>query len=96
MYHNLFFLTRLLILGFLFSTAVNAEVGAKPVILGISFLTSSIFVLRLLLVAKLLISAILSSIFFVLTSYSVFLTTSLNLLKSVGTGVNLSISSLST
>ena len=101
MYHNLFFLTRLLILGFLFSTAVNAEVGAKPVRLGISFLTSSIFVLRLLLVAKLLISAILSSIFFVLTSYSVFLTTSflttsLNLLKSVGTGVNLSISSLST
>ena len=63
------FLTKLLILGILFSTAVNAEVVAKPVILGVSFL---IFVLRLLLVAKLLISGILSSIYFKLASYSVF------------------------
>ena len=95
------FLTKLLILGILFSTVVNAEVVAKPVILGISFLTSFIFVLRLLLVAKLLISGILSSMFFILASYSVFSTTSLlttllNLLKSTGTGANLSISSLST
>ena len=30
-----FFLTRLLALGILFSTAVNAAVAAKPVILGI-------------------------------------------------------------
>ena len=64
-------------------------------------LTSFIFVLRLLLVAKLQISGILSSIFFILASYSVFLTTSLlttllNLLKSAGTGANLSISNLST
>ena len=88
-------------LGILFSTAVNVEIVAKPVILGISFLTSFSFVLRLLLVAKLLISGILSSIFFILALYSVFLTTSflttsLNLLKSVGTGANSSISSLST
>ena len=120
MYHNLFFLTKLLILGILFSTAVNAEIVAKPLILGtlfsaavneedvaqpailgISFLTSFIFVLRLLLGAKLLIFSILSSISFILASYSVFLTTSLlstllNLIKSAGTGANLSIYNLST
>ena len=95
MYHNLFFLTKLLTLGILFSTAVNAEVVAKPLILRISFLTSFIFVLRIGLVAKLLVSGILSSIFFSLALYSVFLTTSflttlLNLLKSKGTGTNLS------
>ena len=94
-------MTKLLVSGIFFSTVVNAEVVAKPAILGISFLTSFIFVLRLLLVAKLLISGILSSIFFILASYSVFLTTSLlttllNLPKSTGTGTNLSISSLST
>ena len=86
-------MTKLLVSGILVSTAVNAEVVAKPVILGISFLTSFIFVLRLLLVAKLLISGILSSIFFILALYSVFLTTSLltillNLPKSTGTGTN--------
>ena len=73
-------------LGILFSTAVNSEVVAKLVILGILFLTSFIFVLRIVLVAKSLISGILSSIFFILALYSVFLTTSflstlLNLLK---------------
>ena len=101
MYYNLFFLTKLLILGILFSTEVHAEVVAKPVILGILFLISFIFVLRLLLVAKLLISGILTSIFFILASYSVFLTASflttlLNLLKLAGMGTNLSISYLST
>ena len=96
-----FFLTKLLVLGISFSTAVSAEVIAKPVILAISFLTSFIFILRLLLVAKLLISGILSLIFFTLASYSVYLTTSLltkllNLIKSAGTGANLSTSNLST
>ena len=95
------FLTKLLMLGILFSTAVSTEVVAKPVILGISFLTSFVFVLRIVLVAKLLISGILSSIHFILALYSVFLTTSflttsLNLLKSTGAGNNLSISNLST
>ena len=52
------FLTRLLTLGILLSTAVNAEVVDKLVILGISVLTSFIFVLRIVLVAKLLISGI--------------------------------------
>ena len=85
----------------MFPTAVNAEIVARPIMLAVSFLTSFIFVLRLLLVAKLLISGILSSMFFILASYSVFSTTSLlttllNLLKSTGTGANLSISSLST
>ena len=40
------FLTRLLILGVLFSTAVNAEVVAKQLILSISALTSFILVLK--------------------------------------------------
>ena len=65
-------MTKLVVSEILFSTRVNAEAVAKPVILGISFLTSFIFVLRLVLVARLLISAILSSIFFILVSYSVF------------------------
>ena len=51
----MFFLTTLLILGILFLTAVNAEVVAKQLIFGISFLTSFIFVLRIVSVAKLLI-----------------------------------------
>ena len=90
----------MLIFDILFSTAVNAEVVAKQLMLGISVLTSFIFVLRIVLVAKLVIG-ILSSMFFILSLYSVFLTTSFltalfNLLKSTGTGTNLSISSLST
>ena len=88
-------------LGILFSTAVNSEVVAKLVILGILFLTSFIFVLRIVLVAKSLISGILSSIFFILALYSVFLTTWFlitlrSLLRSTGTDINLSISNLST
>ena len=51
--------------------------------------------------AKLVISGILSSIFFILALYSVFLTTSflttlVCLLKSAGTGSNLSMSNLFT
>ena len=93
MYHNLFFLTKLLTLRILFSTAINAEVVTKPIILGISFLTSFIFVIRIILVAKLVIWGILSSIFFIFRLYLVFLTTSfsttlINLLKSTGTGTN--------
>ena len=85
----------------MFSTAVNAEVVAKPLILGISVLTLLIFVLRIVLVTKLVISSILSSIVFILALYSVslttsFLTTLLNLLKSTRTDTNLSISNLST
>ena len=66
----------MLTLRFLFSKTVNAEVVVKPLILGISALISFILVLRIVLVAKLVISGILSSIFLILASYSVFLTTS--------------------
>ena len=64
----------------LFSTEVRAVVIAKSVILGISFLTSFILPLRVVL-------GILSSIFFILALYTSFLkrsffTTSLSLLKS--------------
>ena len=57
--------------------------------------------LRVLLVAKLVISGILSSIFFILALYTSFLTMSffialLSLLKSTGTGTNLPILNLST
>ena len=47
----------------MFSTAVNGEVVAKPLMLGILVLTSYIFVLRIVLVAKLVTSGVLSSIF---------------------------------
>ena len=49
--------------GILFSTAVRAVVIAKLVILSISFLTSFILALRVVLVAKSVISGILSSIY---------------------------------
>ena len=91
----------MLTFGISFSTAFNTEVVAKPLILEISVLTSFIFVLRIASVAKLVISGILSSTFFIFALYSVFLTTSFfttlfNLLKSTGTCTNLSISNLST
>ena len=73
MYYSQFFLTKLLTLGILFSTAVNAIVVAKIVILSISNLTLFILALRVVLVAKLVISGILSSIFLILaldTSFS--------------------------
>ena len=49
------FFIKLLKFDILFSTAVNAEVVAKPLVLGISALILIIFVLRVLLVAKLVI-----------------------------------------
>ena len=74
---------------------------AKLVILGISFLTSFILGLRVVSVAKLVISDILSSLSYILASYTSFLTTSsfttsFSLLKLTGTGTNLSTSNLST
>ena len=54
------FLTKLVTLGILFSTAVRAVVVAKLVILGIPPLTSFILALRVVSVAKLVISGILS------------------------------------
>ena len=94
------FLTKLLTLGVLFSTAARAVVVAKLVILGISPLNSFILALREALVAKLVISGILSSTFLILALYTYFLTTSffttsLSLIKSTGTGTNSSISNLS-
>ena len=94
-------LTRLLTSGILFSPAVDAEVVAKSLTSGI-FL--SIFIYHPSFSYLVFITKFVVSISFTLTtnlSYSVFLTTSflttlLNLARSVGTGVNLSISSLST
>ena len=66
------FLTKLLTLGILFSTAVKELVVAKLLILGISHLTSFILSIRVVLVAMLLISGILSSVFFILALYKSF------------------------
>ena len=89
------FLAKLLKLDIFFSTAVRALVVAKLVILEISPLTSFILVLREALVAKLVISGILFSIFdlnilnlsiiFIFLATS-FFTTSLSLIKSTGGG----------
>ena len=91
------FLTKLLTLGILFSTAVRAVVLAKLVILGIMPLTSFILALGVALVAKFVISAILHSIFLIFALYSFFLTTSffttlLSLPKSTGVVSNFPIS----
>ena len=82
-----------------FILALREALVAKLVILGISSLTF----LRVVLLTKLVISGILSPIFFILalyTSYtlytSIYIIVSLNLLKSTGTGTNLSTSNLST
>ena len=74
---------------------------AKQLILGTSVLISFIFVLRIVLVPKLVISVILSSIYFILALYSVFSTTSffttlVSLLESAATGATLLISNLPT
>ena len=66
-------------------------------ILNFLFLTSFILALRIVLVAKLIISGILSLIFLILALYTPFLTisfftTSLSLLKSTGIDANLSTS----
>ena len=88
--------------GILSSATVRAVVIAKLVtILGILSLTSFTLTLRTELVAKLIILGILSSISLILASYTSFLTTSffttsLSLLKSVGTDAYLSTSNLST
>ena len=60
----------------LFSTAVITVVVPKLVILGILFLTAFILALSVILVRKLVISCILSSIFLILALYGSFLTTS--------------------
>ena len=66
------FLTRLLILGISFSTAVRAVVVAKLLILGIFSLTSFMLVLRVVLLAKLVTSSILTSMFLIVALYYVF------------------------
>ena len=86
-------MTKLLTLDILFSTGLRSVLVVKLAILGISPWTSFILELGIVLVAKLVILGILSSIFFILALYTSFLTTSsfttsLNLLKSTGTGKN--------
>ena len=71
---------------------------ATLVVIVISYSTSFVLVLRVVLVAKLLILGILSSMLLILTLYTSYLKTSLftawlSLLKSTGTGTNLSASS---
>ena len=85
---------NLLTLSISFSTVVRVPVVAELVILGISPLTSSILALREELIAKLVITDLSSSIFFILAFYTSFLTTSLfttslYLFKPTGTGTNL-------
>ena len=58
-----FFLTKLLTLGILFSTALRAVLVARLVILGISPLTSFTLALRVVLIAMIIILGILSSIY---------------------------------
>ena len=69
---SVFFVTRLLTLDILFSTAVRYALVAQWVILGISYLISFIWELRVALVAKLVISGILYSIFFHLSIIYIF------------------------
>ena len=56
LYHNLFFLPRLLTSGILFSTAVNAAAVAKPAILGILPSISVILTLKIVFLTGLLVS----------------------------------------
>ena len=72
---SFFFFTKLLTLDVLFSTEVRTVVVAKLVMLGISFLTSFILALTVVLLAKFVIPGILSSIFLILSLYTSFLTT---------------------
>ena len=64
------FFIRLLASGILFSTAVNAELVAKPIILGILPSISVTLVLKAVFLAKLLISGIFLSILLILSSKS--------------------------
>ena len=88
-------MTKLLILGIVFSSAVNAEVVAKPLILSILFSISVILAVQ----SNFQTSPLVSGIFFSKSdlSYTVFLHFYyISLLKSTGAGTNLSISNLST
>ena len=68
MYYNLvFFLTKLLTLGILFSTAVNAASAAKPLTLGILFSISTILALK----PNFLTSSLVSGVFFSNSNLSV-------------------------
>ena len=69
-------MTKLLTLCISFLTALRAVLVAKLVILVISPLNSYILPSKVVLVATLQISGILSSIFFILALYTSFLTTS--------------------
>ena len=61
MHHNLFFLTRLLTLGILFSTAVNAALVGKPEILSILPSISAVLALQsVFLTSSLVLGAFLS------------------------------------
>ena len=80
-----------------FIQALEETLVGKLVILYILFSNSFILALRVILVAKLVISGIFSSKFLILALHTSFLTTSffttsLSLLKSTGTGFNLSAS----
>ena len=95
------FITKLLTMRTLFSTAVRAVVAANLVILGIWPLISFMLALRVVSVPKLVESGILSSIYFILALHISFLTAlcftaSLTLFKSSGTRTYLSKSNLST
>ena len=68
------FLTKLLILDILFSTALTAILLPRLVIFGIPPLNSFILALRIVLVARLVMSSILFSIFFILALCTSFLT----------------------
>ena len=65
-------MTKLLALSILFSAAVRAVVVYKLVTLSTFLLNLFVLVLRIVLVAKLIISGICSSIFFIFALYSVF------------------------
>ena len=66
MCYNKFFLTKLLTLSILFSTAVRALVVAKLVILGISLLTPFILAWRAVVAAKLVVLGVSPLISFIL------------------------------
>ena len=86
------FLTKLLTLAVLFSTAVRTVIVSKLVILGTSPLASFILALREALVARLKMSGISSSIFLAHALY-IYL---FQQYKLLGTFFNLSVSNLST
>ena len=90
-------LAKLVILGIFFNLiyfSITSSSSIQVWKIDISFLTSFILALRVVLAAKLLISGMISSICLVLALYTSFLTTSFfttlfSLLKSTETGTNL-------